>query len=1452
MKLSWLLCLYANALLANEHERVEPRSLLAIKSRETAERKANIGVWTGSTYYTPSPTPPPTPDSNVFRSPLGVLATGTNGFPAAAMNDKISTATAGQQVMSYQKSWSNRIADRAGAVVGQNNEVGGMVKTSKARQLALARSMKQYIRVMQKGLKGLKRRQWKSKGKNGKQYESEIGAWYPSLNVSITSSLEMVDELNKWIQNKRDYLMETTNADQDDLAERIKLVQKVNRHKAKSGDESETIRTKAARKYVIDLSAKAKGWLKKTKAAEEFIQKESLLLMQTQTANNVARKKFAGDTYKEIANNHEVTIDEFADRAAHDDRHVGAEYATGEEEIDVKAIKMEKTIHAEGRKFAKQAAALFGRLASYGENIETSNDLLQAKLQSEGSASDQMRDDYTFGMEEFGNVKKALIEKIDLSRKVNKATMAATNAKDLDQAKMHAQLDSNGVIAHSAEQFSQVAQEVKGKADRVFDDSTKLKEEFTATTVTVGENFDRTTAQDEVLVKETMPNLLTNVKGVVTGAESFVHDLSVATAESNLRLENTTIAVGDWAEPQINKIIDDYRPSIKAKKNVAVGSMESAEPGATSVASSDYNTFIAENQLLETDIKEAGRGRAKTISLGGKKVQEALDRTGTLANAIVPSIKNYAKNKATGVLDGLNQIEGDLKETTLGLVDMAGKAEQVDGAQMLVDASKIAEAVNKDLEKEGERQASELDTTQTAVQAKHAAATASIDSVVKGFQETLKNSQMVAKQSADDLESMQRRTAATHEVASQSVAGHAQAFNDEIAYSQEAAGKATVSETNSHQKLWQKLQRTLVETVNEAVSKTATDAESASSDATKKTRDLDHATSGRFKDAMTNLQGLWASLKGVSANETEWQQKLQDQLISATGQAHKNAILNAQTDIETQAAIDKKFREIQSVMEEDIQGLSKDKQEALKVLAAEAKAQTEALMLNDQFTQEQQEARMHKIDVWMAGQMEAIHETDAQSQADLESGKTTSIDLIKDAKKRAADLAKELSKEDAALGIEKDNNEMRTTQGKLLQLIAHVDEQSTRFGDAFKQDIDLAGLQHEQDAKNMRTDADDTQRNSGGVLDKAATTVTDLVSSMQSTSQDTKRQITAAAAKVLTFEAEADHGLTTMTDRVGKVTTAREHRLQFVGKWADDMGVEAANHIYKVASVLFEMLTATTKQHDMNSDTIAKMAETLAIHLASEDIQTFKKISASDDTLMSMNKKNEELETWVSHWDNHTKTWEGDVMDGIRDLAKELQETEEEVNEGATQFNKALSETGNKAKHNIEEKMVKVNGEEEDALAKAEASEANSVATAEKVLAENAKEADEATDRIDKDVDEADKNGEGGVSKERADMDAAEKRTNEIRAEQGRAFRASQEVMGKTQAEYDEARGKLMGKIDEVGKALGEPIAPETMLEMDGTDVDDLRENVGLNAEHKKLAAEMDSLRKEVEQSVVS
>jgi len=1348
---------------------------------------------------------------STYKSIVGLLRSGRQAL--------------GNEVGGQQGEYGEYAVSLAGRATQLN-----LLKEQLERRMDVCRRLEQYMQETVKKQFELS---------NGTYLRNMIDSWFPSMNRTMAGKLKDEEKFQQSIADEHEYMLKFIKDNYDALDLQIEAANLTTLHKRKEMKKTEEAMMRAwesRSKILVGRVFALRQWLS--------VYSESVL---SQVANLMGNQGLARDTRtrlnleiamrKRWVDEIEATYEELMRR-----RQTAVGKAEGwwmsaeDQDVGGKAVRMENMIHDGITAFMKKLNQQFSEPEADNVKIREEAKLTMGTLNDLSEAIEVLSDKFASGDNRYRAKLNAIVRQVST---LTKALGKVANAGSRKEAGFwrtklfEAMSDAQG---NAADDMRAAMNIVQSYSDRTRAYGKEL----------VSESLDDTAA----INKRTDTNEIKIVEAL-----DKVNDIAANTSGASDDLIGAQVEARDHSDDQ-NKHwqahFQDYFDRTEAvKKDIALN--ESALTAGV-VADAVALENLSASELVEVDAKMTALNSTLHTLGGGtdsrhtylqqniaaemKNVQNASRRTGSLANAILPALKAYAIRKLWEE-NGISSLEQNLQDATMQSVLFAAGLEQQLGNKMSVDMKKLIEGAKRDLKAEENKQKDELHTLGSAVADRWLVVDAKAHDQTKAANATLGLAESVGDQIDADHSKYLQQFAETSTRAGKSFAGMENVFKVAVARARKTLDDALARAEGTTAEAWSSHKGTQVDTVKEKAAA-----------GQKANRDLKDQTEAEIsQDAFTwggdvtgahnSAQQLDAKIRGVAANATQWRKGIDNELSGAAAAAHRDAIANAEDILVRQAAIEKKFRTIQSKVLADVDGASAEERLLISKMTEKMKRQYNTIAENTALGAKEKAALMQQADELFADDVRKVREELSSGSSEMTNAKAQGYSVNRIAEKRATRLADQLAAQ-VTQDPSQDQEEMEHVEVGLAELMDSVLKRMDAVDEHHATTLRRQGEDHTEEAGKMRTEVLRAFKDTARELQRADTTADSALASLEQKAGRHVESVEDTIARMRLVVEHAQGAVDRLHAQVADYARLRSNRQGELNKWMQSSWEEGAEMLEKSAHSIARTLESAHTNVEMRRKAVAAHVERLeeSLSMPGGVMSALEKLQLMNESLATMGEKREEHQDWIRTWTNATQDWRRAVTKSFTAAAEKLRDTDLAMAQAGGRFKDALEKTGAELQGAAAARMRGVMDQQEHDIGRTETSSAASIGKLSRKL-----EADAASDEASFKVlsDQA-----GGLSADTATTAAAKRLQEKLdsqRNAQLEAFDAAHAVITSSQDELDEVRGRLHGKLDDIGEALGMPPPEYSVLQLDSSDVQDLRTNLRLAVEHRNLEKEVRELQ---------
>lgn len=596
--------------------------------------------------------------------------------------------------------------------------------------------------------------------------------------------------------------------------------------------------------------------------------------------------------------------------------------------------------------------------------------------------------------------------------------------------------------------------------------------------------------------------------------------------------------------------------------------------------------------------------------------------------------------------------------------------------------------------------------------------------------------------------------------------------------------------------------------------------------------------SNKARELKRSLGALVAHMKGMAANTTEWTDRLKEEIAGEAGELHTQKMLQANSKIELQAAIDKRFGALKEKVNHDVDGLGARQQKMMGELVGKAEAEAQKLLNRDELSQEEKASRLAKINAWLVGNLQSVSSDVGHAGTEFE----TTVDGIRkfegEAEARVNGLVAILDADDSKLGLEEDRRSVAVTKMGMQELLEEAEHEVGQAGKAHDRRMDEIHADHGHETEALKKEVLGSQEVFDAELTAAINKVPEAQARIKQEAQSHAAQTADLHREFETFNGESDQLLDQLTTQLAEQTSSRNDRMEALKTWAQGFGLDGAHMEEKLVQATVDLYAA----HDSSFRSVKQefKAAEKRVHAAldSGNAALLKKIMGADKTIDAIAKKDTATEDWIHKYEEGTDHFRKTLAQRLDKLAGGLDNELGELASSTEDFQFSMDQFANATYEDITKEVAETKASDDAAISKLGAELATETGG---VAGEVATHMTSSNMEAQQEAAEEKGNFDESEQTETQVQQALTKLTDLIGSERPIAQQAVGHVaraLEAKQAEVDAAQEQVKAQLDNVDGILN-PDAPEAE---EGSPESMLQENLGLNAEHRLLGQELKKL----------
>lgn len=461
-----------------------------------------------------------------------------------------------------------------------------------------------------------------------------------------------------------------------------------------------------------------------------------------------------------------------------------------------------------------------------------------------------------------------------------------------------------------------------------------------------------------------------------------------------------------------------------------------------------------------------------------------------------------------------------------------------------------------------------------------------------------------------------------------------------------------------------------------------------------------------YDNFLTKVHVLAARIKGFSADQDEWHEKLQAQIGDEAALAQREMLAASNSEVETQALIDAKFRAIRDVANEDVKGVKGPVQTMVKGYVEKAKKETYKIMQAQGLSQEEKMERLKMVDQWMADRMAGVKDLSHQMDGELLNAEEEMHIFDAEAEKRMSGLTELLNNHDAASEIQTDRQQLEGTEMQLDQLAHHSENEVKQMTTEVTQRLDDEEGRHTQSASQV----DRQLKADRALLEQVLNnTVEDVEQSLEA-SKDTlvhhEDMVSQSKLKVADIKTEASGLEKAVQDKVGGIRTEVKSILDTAS--SDRRGFERriAELMRTLTIFMMQPLLHSKAFFDHQNAKHTEFAGRYTTLMEGDGMKLLHAVGRADKDLDIVHQKEKDALKWAQDWDATSDEWEAQVVEGLVKVAKRQGKDVDDLASSVSGFKDDADAAAKAAADHAADEIAKTMKAEDDAQAASDEAQA--------------------------------------------------------------------------------------------------------------------------------------------------
>lgn len=453
------------------------------------------------------------------------------------------------------------------------------------------------------------------------------------------------------------------------------------------------------------------------------------------------------------------------------------------------------------------------------------------------------------------------------------------------------------------------------------------------------------------------------------------------------------------------------------------------------------------------------------------------------------------------------------------------------------------------------------------------------------------------------------------------------------------------------------------------------------------------ALAPRVEQAEKDVAELSAKIHRTSASESQWMTHLSNMAGKEAAEGQRLAILQASNAVRRQALVDQKFSDLTEVVQQDVHNLSEKKQAMVQRLVQKAKTETQKVLDTVGLSEEEQEARLKKVDAWLEGNIKFVGESGNGSHAALDLSAKAAEAAEAEVEQRMEDLDVTLQGMQKPLEAAASRRHLQETGNQLRKVDNDLLREARAVGAEFAMELRSKGIQRREAARGI-VSLSQPMRKAEQVTTTLLAELSDLENTLSAVTD----------ASVRNFTAHEDNLRAYYGRELEKVNLIKDQHLNldhdltlFVNAYRRTL-----TQWVKLTEQQHDLIQAhydwwTPREADLNRTRATYQAELLEL-LQKEHFQLLQQIAGVHDKALKVVDKDKATQAKLADWSESNDKWKDQVLDGLAELEGALTDERAQVNASDAAVKAELSRFNGAEKNAADARMNGMVGELNNAL----------------------------------------------------------------------------------------------------------------------------------------------------------
>jgi hypothetical protein len=773
---------------------------------------------------------------------------------------------------------------------------------------------------------------------------------------------------------------------------------------------------------------------------------------------------------------------------------------------------------------------------------------------------------------------------------------------------------------------------------------------------------------------------------LLTKVEKLMHFAKRGDEDLQATQEAVLSAVKDHDEMLDTKLYNEKRrlhgaisPLEQVPEQLRALSKQNSNADLTVVEKEAFADLQTHKQTLRRDMENQRAKLNMTVEQSASFVHGALDytqaeveKTGKLANQVLPALRDYAKHKAEDVFNKIvTDLEDKLKAAVVSAVEVAARAEDEQGAAWKQSARSVGASITATLDSHSARQLSILKHLKDANAVAAKEIRGKLENADAALNSTVADRKLVENQMAEDGMSLNLHADSLVDEAQKAVPEDHTKWDAHFNAAESAMGTTVRDEQKNAIASIQRNRREAKMSAAHMANASESALAQAVDDAEEHIQTESDNVDKKYKAVSSRVHGLTSEMQDLAANESQWAKKLEDEISNEAAVAKRFRMVSG-SRLERETAIHDRFSRLREIAASDVHGLAAGKKHIMTTLVDEAHKEAQRISNSAQLSAKEKILRLEKVDAWMVSQLNAVADQEAVGANAVETAESDERDARAEALSRAAGLADLMIQADAADGVSHDRSELKSTGMTLDEVVAaaleHIEALATRSAAAM---LTMKG-EHTTDGNELRASMRGDVRGTEAAALDAETSAEASVRRIHQDAEAHGDDLSNVEGEMKDFGETTAETSSTLNQRLAETKVESEKRLTTMKNWQVAMQASTAGSIELLAELMAQVAATANSRYWKDHQQIADFAARAKEILGSEHHVQLRRIATMGKKVDAVHEKADDALQWAQKYGSLTHDWRRDVVAKLNELSGTVSEDLQTLVAGGKAFKLTL------------------------------------------------------------------------------------------------------------------------------------------------------------------------------------